>query len=70
MHNYTKCVLNAEEARDRYFNLEEYIYSMSSNYSNTFISLIFDCCRERMAIESTRGGYGGDEEVLDSKAPF
>ena len=56
MLNTTRIVLNEEENCDRYFDIELKLTVLSAHRKNTFTTMIFDCCRERISVEAMRGG--------------
>ena len=55
MDSTTKVVCNAEDTEFRYFSLESQL-SIISKYQNSYVVSVFDCCREYLPTEDTRGG--------------
>lgn len=61
MLNTTRVVLNEADNLDRYFDLESFTTIQSSNRKNTYTTMVFDCCRERISLEAMRGDFTEDD---------
>jgi hypothetical protein len=51
-------VLNEEVNGQRFYPVEKQLESFSKFYTNTYVVLVLDCCREFLPEEAMRGGFG------------
>ena len=62
MLNTTRIVVNEVENIDRYFDLEAKLSILSAHRKNTYTTVVFDCCREKISQAAMRGVEENDME--------